>query len=501
MRIYLSLIVTAILLSFSTAYFALNLQKEHLATPEEIQEIRDLENEFQNKTVSLMELDLSSMYPTRDYFQLIQPIIQPFSQGNRLSKECGKSSDRMTKSPSDKVDIWEAFRCRETKDLPQNFFEFSPFIHESGVSYAYLAFSSGMTPFVDVSWVKKHLNFFHISELHLLPEEGLDERFKILSNLDHTHFDAIIRGDDSLLTEEYYLAKKQQKMGHLYTVYSRLELDKFLNKKSYYAKTMGLGEKCYFTQGTICWQKDSSNLLQMLRPSSILIFVVSIVILILVGFSLYSRISQQNKEEERKKHALRVLTHELRTPIANLLLQIESINKQSDVVPPAILEELLRMEGEVYRLKRLAEKSSSYLNSNNEKGLISFDYKETPSINQLIGRILEDYRDHNISYKLLSQDQPMVLDVYWFSICFKNIIENAINHGAKPIMVDVEMEDKFLRIDIIDHGKYSSERKDAQSNGLGMGLSIVEKIMVEMKGKITVTQNPTIFSLYLRQKV
>lgn len=74
MRVYLSLIVTAILLSFSTAYFALNLQKERLATPEEIQQIRDLESEFQNKSVSLMELDLSSMYPTRDYFQLIQPI-------------------------------------------------------------------------------------------------------------------------------------------------------------------------------------------------------------------------------------------------------------------------------------------------------------------------------------------------------------------------------------------------------------------------------------------
>lgn len=52
MRIYLSLIVTAILLSFSTAYFALNLQKEHLATAEEIQEIRELEAEFQNQSVS-----------------------------------------------------------------------------------------------------------------------------------------------------------------------------------------------------------------------------------------------------------------------------------------------------------------------------------------------------------------------------------------------------------------------------------------------------------------
>lgn len=500
MRIYLSLIVTAILLSFSTAYFALNLQKDHFATPKEIREINRLEVEFQKKARPLMELDLSSMYPTRDYFQLIQPIVQPFSQASKFSKECGKTSDRMTKSPSDKVEAWEAFRCRENPNLPANFFEFSPYIHESGVSYAYLAFSSEMAPFTDVNWVKKHLNFFHISELHLLPPESLDERFQILSGLNHTQFEGIIQGDRSLLTEEYYLAKKMQKMGHLYRVYSRLDLDKFLNKKSYYAKTMENGEKCYYTAGSICWQKDSSNLLQMLRPSSIIIFVASILILILVALSLYSRISLQNKEEERKKHALRVLTHELRTPIANLLLQIEGINKQSDLVAPAILEELLKMEGEVYRLKRLAEKSSSYLNSNNENGLITFDYREIPSVNELLARILEDYKDHRIAFRPLALDQSISLDIYWFSICLKNIIENAINHGAKPFEVRAVNEGKFLKIEVTDHGKYHSERKDRPSSGLGMGLSIVEKIMTEMKGKLTVSLNPTTFSLLIRNK-
>lgn len=500
MRIYLSLIITAILLSFSTAYFALNLQKEQLATPEDIAEIKDLEREFQKKSTPVMELDLSSMYPTRDYFQLIQPLIQPFSRTSILSPECKKQTDRMNKSPSDKDEIWESYRCRENS-LPANFFEFSPFIHESGVSYAYLAFTSGMSFFTDENWIKKHLNFFHISELHLLPPDALDERFKILAGLNHAHFDAIIRGDHSLLTEENYFFKKQQKTGHLYKVYSRLDFDKFLNKKSYYAKSLTVGEKCYFIQGTICWLKDASNLLQRLRPSSIIIFVASILILVLVGVSLYSRISMQNREEERKRHALRVLTHELRTPIANLMLQVERLNKQSDSVSPAVQEELLRMEGEIYRLKRLAEKSSSYLSSNNENGLINFEYKEIPSFNELVQSVVEDYPDHNIGLKLLEKDESANLDVYWFSICFKNIIENAINHGAKPIMVSLHRDGKFLRIDVIDHGKYSRERKDAQTKGLGMGLSIVEKIMTEMNGKMSVAQNPTIFSLSFRQNV
>jgi hypothetical protein len=505
MRIYLSLILTTILLSFSTAYFALNLQKDNLATADEILEIKKLENEFQKQTKPLMELDLSSMYPTRDYFQLIQSTAQTFNQETYLSKECGKSSGGMSKSVTSKGEIWESFRCRDNAVLPTHFFELSPLIHENGMSYAYLAFTSGMAPFNDHSWVKKHLNFFHISELKLLPIDALDENFKILSKLNDGHFESIIKGQSSLLTEDYYLSKKKQKVGHLYRVFSRLDFEKFLNARSYYAKSYLPGEKCFFTEGSICWQKDSGDLLQMLRPSSIIIFSSSVLILLLVCLSLYSRIKLQNREEERKRHALRVLTHELRTPIANLMLQIESLNKQSDIISPSILEEFLKMEGEVYRLKRLAEKSSSYLNSQSD----SFDYREISSVNELIRHILEDYQIHNIEFIPLVTDHSISLDVYWFSVCLKNLIENALHHGAKPIQVAAVWEDEFLKIDVKDNGQIKfndlediikAEGRINSATGLGMGLSIVKRIMKEMNGKLSFSSKPTTFSLLMRNK-
>jgi hypothetical protein len=43
------------------------------------------------------------MYPTRDYFQLMQPIVHPFSPVSNFSQECGKPSGRMTRTPTDKV--------------------------------------------------------------------------------------------------------------------------------------------------------------------------------------------------------------------------------------------------------------------------------------------------------------------------------------------------------------------------------------------------------------
>lgn len=509
MRTYLSLILTAILLSFLTAYFALNLQKEHFATVEEVTLIKNYEKEFQQKTQAIVKLDLSAMYPTRDYFQLIQPILPTFNEGNRFSKRCGKNLGRMTRNYTTKVEKWESFRCRESELLPEMFFEQSPFIHESGQSYAYLAYTSGRMPFLDSMWVKRHLNYFHISELRLLPAEALDGNFKILATIDQSHFEGIIRGDTSFLTEEYYLAKQNQKNAHVYKVFHRLDLDKYFNSKPYYAKSVQNGESCYYLDGGICWQKDSNNLLEMLRPSSIIIFIASVLILILVSLSLYSRIRMQNREDERKRHALRVLTHELRTPIANLLLQIEGLNKQSDSIDSTVLEELLRMEGEVYRLKRLAEKSSTYLHSQNEKELISFEFRDYSSVNQLMSDIVEDYHGKDVRFYPLKDDQEINLDFYWFQICLKNIIENALAHGKVPIEVHLEVESTYLRIDVVDRGErkfknleaiFAAEKNHTHSAGLGMGLSIVQRIMKEMKGKLSYKADPTTFSLYLRSK-
>lgn len=509
MRIYLSLILTAIALSFVTAYLALNLQKDNFATSEDIQKMKAIEVEFQEKNRPIMEFDLSSMYPTRDYFQLIQPILPTFNEASRFSKRCGRSG-RMTKNLTNKVEIWESFRCLESLKLPESFFERSPFIHESGVSYAYLAVSSGRMPFNDPSWIKKHLNYFHLSELALLPFDSLDENFRILSIINPDHFDGIINGDASILTEEYYLVRKNQNGGLLYSVYSRLDFDKFLNKKDYYAKSLQNGESCFYSEGSICWQKDSNNLLQMLRPSSIIIFGASVLILLLVLLSLYSRIRLQSKDEERKRYALRVLTHELRTPIANLLLQIEAINKQSDSIDASLLEELLKMEGEVYRLKRLAEKSSSYLSSQSEKELINFEYREFPSVNELISEVLEDYKKDDLVFHPLQKDEPISLDRYWFHICIKNLIENALNHGALPVTVKLRRDGSYLCIDVSDTGKalYSNldeminmKDKKTHSAGLGMGLGIVQRIIKEMKGKLIFNPSPKTFSLYIRSKL
>lgn len=131
-------------------------------------------------------------------------------------------------------------------------------------------------------------------------------------------------------------------------------------------------------------------------------------------------------------------------------------------------------------------------------------------MNELISEVLEDYKKDDLIFHPLQKDESISLDRYWFHICIKNLIENALNHGAVPVTVKLRRDGNYLCIDVSDTGKtlYSNldeminmKDKKTHSAGLGMGLGIVQRIMKEMKGKLIFNPSPKTFSLYIRSKL
>lgn len=497
MKIYLSLIFTAIILSFSTAYLALNLEKDFTAGKKEVQEIRALVSQFKATSKSVFDLDLQSMYPMREDLVLFRSFEKSLHKPPVQTEICNQKRLPLRTDLNDKFALWEAYRCGDIKSLPERFFELAPFMHPEGTSYAMLAWQMGHSTFTDLNWIQGHLKFFHLRELKELPVASFDERFSLLSKLTEEESELLLKGEELILVSTYLLIKDQKSNGLFYQVYNLKDFESFLQSSSYSAGAIVLGKKCFYQLGTVCFQKNTLNLLQLVRPSSIVIFTASILILLLVLLSLYSRIKGQSREEERKRHALRVLTHELRTPVANLMLLIESLNKRSDEIPPSVLEEFLRIEGEVYRLKRLAEKSSSYLHSSNEDELINFEPKTIHSFNEFLESFLESYTTAQIEFHPFAVDPKIELDAYWFGICFKNLIENAIAHGARPVTVTCLEKRDFFQIQVKDAGTFKDS--NSTTRGLGLGLELVQKIMKEMKGELLKETNPTRMSLLIRK--
>jgi hypothetical protein len=241
MRIYFVLIITAITLSFSTAYFALNLEKNNIASSKDILEIENFEDEFVSLNKAETVLDLSAMYPSRDFFQLINPISN-YSKNDTISNEaffsrpCSRPSDKMSREYFSKNDIWEDFRCARIQNLPEKFFESPPLIKDSGISFAYFAYLSNREPFNTVEWIKSNINFFHVSELNLVPAASLEGNFKVLSMLNKGVFEEITSGGRYILSSDFYLAKDIRERDIKYKVYSRMMFDRFFKERSYFIK-------------------------------------------------------------------------------------------------------------------------------------------------------------------------------------------------------------------------------------------------------------------------
>jgi signal transduction histidine kinase len=216
-----------------------------------------------------------------------------------------------------------------------------------------------------------------------------------------------------------------------------------------------------------------------------------------------TKIKEQRIEEERKKLALQVLTHEFRTPISSLILEVESIKKSFSLLTPALQESFMRVSGDVFRLQRLTEKSRNYLKFQRPKKQVDFNVMKMSSFNEWFSFIIDHYKG-DVEFSPLVKDTDAKLDPYWVEISVKNLIENALAHGKSPISVTLTKENKLINITVSDQGICQFDSLDEMcreftkgknSSGSGLGLNIVRKVIKEMGGDLKFRKNPTRFIL------
>ena len=143
-------------------------------------------------------------------------------------------------------------------------------------------------------------------------------------------------------------------------------------------KNYSKDKRCFIQDGELCWEYNVRHFLEITSFSTINFFLGSLLIISLVIFILLNKIRQQRTEEQRKRLALQVLTHEFRTPIASMLLQMERVQKNMLTLNDDLQESFLRLSNDVYRLQRLTETSRNYLKMENPEGLLQKKEDEVP---------------------------------------------------------------------------------------------------------------------------
>lgn len=223
-----------------------------------------------------------------------------------------------------------------------------------------------------------------------------------------------------------------------------------------------------------------------------------------------SRIRRAQAAEERfgknQKNFFLSVTHELKTPIAAVQLQLQTLAKQK-LDEPARLSLVGRALEENERLNALIDKV--LLASSLESGELMLK-KEKTDLSEMVTAICSRYFGQAVDAGQLVVNAPSGVEAYvdqqLFPSVIINLIENALKYSGRPsqVVVRVEAAGRARMLSVADNGDgiddaerdriferfYRSGNESVRrSKGTGLGLYIVKYIVVKHGGLVSVAAN------------
>ncbi|MCM2353501.1 MAG: PAS domain-containing sensor histidine kinase [Pseudobdellovibrio sp.] len=225
------------------------------------------------------------------------------------------------------------------------------------------------------------------------------------------------------------------------------------------------------------------------------------------------RIAVQTRDE-----FLSIASHELRTPMTPLKLQIQSLisHIHKKTLGGLTEDRLKRMADTTERsLTRLTSLVDNLLDvSRINSGKLTLNYEDC-SLNELLNEILERFKSEisisGSSVQFLETQRVIgVFDQLRIDQVLVNLLTNSLKYGnKKPVEITLTQQENFAVISFKDKGKgidaeslplifEKFERANAQADisGLGLGLYITRQIIDAHHGTITVSSDVGVGSVF-----
>ena len=228
-----------------------------------------------------------------------------------------------------------------------------------------------------------------------------------------------------------------------------------------------------------------------------------------------SAISARNVQQEKDniKKLVADISHQTKTPIANLLLYCELL--QEEELPESAADNVNALYRQTERLRFLID--SLVRLSRLENGIISLSVKQQdlqPVLETVVSQYMAKADQKGLSLLLEDTETKAAFDAKWTAEALGNLLDNAIKyteHGS--IRLSVKAYEMFVRIDVCDTGIGISESEQAQifsrfyrsrevseQQGVGIGLYLSREIISSEGGYMKVQSElgkGSVFSVFL----
>jgi signal transduction histidine kinase len=237
-------------------------------------------------------------------------------------------------------------------------------------------------------------------------------------------------------------------------------------------------------------------------------------LLIIVGaVFIYRAVRKQFKSSEQQQNFMMAVTHELKTPIAVIRLNLETLQKHKldEQKQQKVLTITLE---ETDRLNSLA--NNILISSQLEGGGYKFS-KEEIDFSALASDALRNFRnrfpDHNWKISI-EEDLPVTGDQLLLQIMVNNLLDNAVKYSAKQTTISFELKKNAngIQLKLSDEGAGIPDEEKSKifkrfyrvgnetvraAKGTGLGLYLCKKIATDHHATISVRNNSPAGSVFI----
>ena len=230
--------------------------------------------------------------------------------------------------------------------------------------------------------------------------------------------------------------------------------------------------------------------------------------------------AQAKRERDEVASLLSDLTHQLKTPMANVIMYTELLEDEN-LTP----EERQRF---TYLARTQAKKMQWLLGnmlkaSQLERGMISFSAEYTgirETIRQAVSSVYAQAEERDIMIKVEPfEDRKLYHNPRWTAEAMENILDNAVKYSPSGSVVTVRVQpmEIYTQIEISDQGigisgeeynkifrRFYRSSNAAQTEGSGLGLYLAQLILNNEKGYVTAVSRPgegSSFRIFLLNEV